>query len=359
MKTFPLSADRASLGLTETGGHLSDVVFTLPDGRKVSPMHTSPWENEAHADDVPPILRVLRGDFFCAPFGGSDILNGPGHGLTANGTWALDGMTATTLDAVLDGDVMGATVSLHLEVRPGEAMVYQRHTLSGGSGRIPLGHHAMLSAASPLHLGFSPRVFAGTPPDVIETPPAGRSVLAYPQEIADLHSARLADGDTADLTVYPFAEVHEDLWMLSADRTQPFAWTAATCPEGGWVWFSLKAPRILPSTTVWLSNGGRTYAPWNARHRRVIGLEEVCSYFHLGHAASIADNPVSARGIPTAATLGGDLVINYAFGLAPAPAGFGAVQQILPTSGGVRLIDAAGRETFAACDLGFVAAPSN
>ena len=68
MKQFPLRSDRASLAVTETGGHLSDVVFVLADGRQVSPMHTAPWANEELPEDTPPILRVLRGDFFCAPF---------------------------------------------------------------------------------------------------------------------------------------------------------------------------------------------------------------------------------------------------------------------------------------------------
>ena len=65
----------------------------------------------------------------------------------------------------------------------------------------------------------------------------------------------------------------------------------------------LKDPRVLPQTVVWMSNGGRDYAPWNGRHRRAIGLEEICGYFHLGHAASLADNPVAAAGSPTAVTL--------------------------------------------------------
>ena len=83
MKQFPLRSDRVSLAVTETGGHLSDVVFVLPGGRQVSPMHTAPWADEPLPEDTPPILRVLRGDFFCAPFGSSDLIPGETrvHGL--------------------------------------------------------------------------------------------------------------------------------------------------------------------------------------------------------------------------------------------------------------------------------------
>jgi hypothetical protein len=254
---------------------------------------------------------------------------------------------------------MGARLVKHVEVRPGEAVVYQRHTFEGGEGRLPLGHHAMLHADAPLRLAFSKRVWAGTPPQPIETPPAGRSVLAYPQEIPDLTRARLADGGSVDLTRYPFAEGHEDIWSLASDPDLPFAWTAATCAEAGWVWFALKDPRLLPETLLWLSNGGRTYAPWNSRHVRCIGVEEICSWFHLGHAASTADSPLAARGIPTAVALkpGGSVVIPYLFGLAAAPAEFGAVTSIDEDDGGVLITDADGNDVFAACDVSFVTNP--
>ena len=188
MKQFPLRSDRVSLAVTETGGHLSDVVFVLPGGRQVSPMHTAPWADEPLPEDTPPILRVLRGDFFCAPFGSSDLIPGETrvHGLAASGNWRLTGTTGSTVDAVLDGEVLGATVAKHVEVRSGEAVVYQRHRLTGGSGRLPIGHHAMLRAESPLQLAFSPWTMALTPPEPIEVPPHGRPLLAEGQTIADL-----------------------------------------------------------------------------------------------------------------------------------------------------------------------------
>ena len=358
VKTFPLKSDAVSLGVTETGGQLSDVAFIV-EGRQVAPMHTAPWTDEALPADTPDMLRILRGDFFCAPFGASDVLGGTVHGLSAGGTWRVERSDGSSLDAVLDGDIMGARLEKHVELRPGHAIVYQRHTFTGGEGRVPVGHHAMLVARTELLLGFAPFIWAGTPPEAIETPPTGRTLLAYPQEMKNLTRAALAAGGTTDLTRYPTLKDHEELWTLVADAKRPFAWTAATAPDEGWVWFSLKAPRLLPETIVWMSNGGRSYAPWSDRHRRVIGLEDVCSYFHLGHAKSIADNPISRMGVPTAITLtpGASLAIPYAFGLAPAPRGFGAVADIRPAAGGVVLVDGAGREVFAACDLGFVTGP--
>jgi len=358
MKMFPIRSDLVSLALTETAGELSDVTFKLADGREVQPMHTAPWAAETLPSDVTPGLRMLRGDFFCAPFGDSDVLPDEkrSHGTTANGDWYAEILGESSMDAVLYGRVMSAAVTKHIELRPGHAVVYQRHTFAGGSGRLPVGHHAMLKAASQLRLSFGPRIFAGTPPKPLERPPAGRSILAYPQEITDLSAARLADGGRIDLTRYPVTDGHEDVWLVAADRTRPFGWTAATSAEGGWVWFALKDPRALPSTLLWLSNGGRDYPPWSGRHRRVIGVEEICSYFHLGHAASIAANPLSEMGIPTAVELRPDapLVISYMFGLAAAPSDFGAVVDVRVAPGGVALRSETGREVEAACDPSFV-----
>lgn len=360
MKSFPLRSDLVSLSITETGGQLSDVCFTLEGGRRVSPMHVAPWANEPLPADTPPIIRVLRGDFFCAPFGASDMLPDMPfvHGLPAGGTWRLTSEEPGTIETVLDGTVMGATVAKSVEFRAGETVVYQRHTMSGGSGRIPVGHHAMLHAEHELQLAFSPWTMALTTPEPDETPPQGRSLLRNNQTVADLHRAERMDGGTVDLTRFPSPEGFEAIWMVVADRKPAFAWTAATCAEGGWVWFGLKNPRVLPQTLVWFSNGGRDYAPWNGRHRNAIGLEEICGYFHLGHAASIADNPVVASGSPTAITLTPDAptVVSYMFGLAAVPSDFGAVRDIVGAAGGVTLIDTNGRTVFAACDLNFITA---
>jgi len=360
MKTYPIRSDRTSLAVTVAGGHLSDVAFDL-DGRRVMPMHTAPWYDEAMPPDTPPMLRLLRGDFFCAPFGPNDGLpgGGPQHGLPASNEWLLLSEGDGSIDAVLDVPIMGARLTKRVEVRPGETVVYQRHVLEGGSGRLPVGQHAMIRAEGTLHLGFAPRVFASTPPTPLEATPEGRSILAYPQDLRDLTVAARADGGTIDLSAYPAEEDHEDLWMIASEPSLAFGWTAATSPAGGWVWFGLKDPRSLPETIVWQSHGGRSYPPFSSRHRGVLGLEEVCSYFHLGHKASIADNPVSAMGIPTAITLqpGGAVTIPYVFGVAAIPDGFGAVADIVEEDGGILLRDASGREVFAACDVSFVTNP--
>jgi len=360
MKMFPLGADGASLSVTETGGHLSDVTFTLPGGAKVRPMHTVPWQPEELEPGAPNVLRVLRGDFFCAPFGsdGADPSDpNSTHGLPANGTWRVTRLTPTSLDAELEGPVMGATVTKHVAVRPRENVVYQRHVMTGGAGRLPVGQHAMVHADTPLQLAFAPYTMALTPPVPFEVPPQGRQLLAEDQVIADITKAKRVDGGTVDVSVFPAAPGFETLWMVVTDRSLPFGWTTATAADQGWVWFGLRNVAELPQTVVWMSDGGRDYAPWNGRHRRCIGLEDICGYFHLGTKRSAADNPVAASGSPTAVTLGGKPVsISYIFGVAATPAGFGRVKEVVKAPGGISLVDGGGRKAFAAVDLSFIGA---
>jgi hypothetical protein len=358
MQLYPIRSDRVSLAVTETGGQLSDVVFSLDGGRQVMPLHTAPWVDEPLGDDIPEIIRVLRGDFFCAPFGASDVIPGETrvHGLPGSGRWRLTGSTGASLDAVLDGTVLGATLTKRVELRPGEAIVYQRHVFTGGNGRLPYGHHAMLRAEKPLRIAFSPRLAALTPPEPIEEPPHGYPLLAEGQSIADLTRARRPDGSLVDLTVFPSVAGTEALWTVVTKPDIPLGWTAATSDDD-WVWFGLKNPRTLPETLIWFSHGGRRYPPWNGRHTNAIGLEEICAYFHLGHRISAGHNPIAAMGVPTAAELRPDRAfsVSYLFGVAPVAAGFGAVTDIAATAGGVTITGASGKTVFAACDTAYLA----
>ena len=79
--------------------------------------------------------------------------------------------------------------------------------------------------------------------------------------------------------------------MLASNTDDPFAWTAVAFSKQRFVWFALKNPRVLHSTILWFSNGGRHYGPWNGRHVTVMGLEEVTANFHYGLAESVQANP--------------------------------------------------------------------
>jgi hypothetical protein len=353
--SWPLKSDRVALQITELGGQLDQVRFRTATG-VFEPMHVAPWTDEPLDDDIPPMLRMLRGDFFCAPFGDSDILDDEPrpHGAPANAQWRRLAASEDALELELEKPVCGARVTKRVHLHHGHAVVYQEHELAGGDGDLPIGHHAMLKAEQPLLLSFSPTVWRGTPPAVFEgDPDRGRSLLKYSATFDDLAHVPLASGDTADLTTYPRYQDHEDLLMLVADPAVRPAWTCAVNPRAGWIWFALKDAAVLRNTVLWMSNGGRYYPPFSRRHKRVLGLEETTSYFHLGHAASTTPNILTGSGYPTAVTLEPDqpLRVRYLFGLATVPGEFGHVQSVHFERDGLTFVDEHGLQTFAPCDI--------
>ena len=52
---------------------MAPATFNLPGGRTVQPFAVAPWAGEKIDAGLPPLLHALRGDFFCAPFGGNGV----------------------------------------------------------------------------------------------------------------------------------------------------------------------------------------------------------------------------------------------------------------------------------------------
>jgi len=333
-----LEAEGISVGVSSRFGMLTGLAIQR-QGRLVAPLHRAPWIGEA--DAVPPgeipLLAALEGDFFCAPFGTADATPGvPQHGLTANGDWSTPGVGRRVdggVDArfVLADTVMGARVEKTVALRPGHPVVYQTHRFLGGHGALPIAHHAMIRVPGGARLSFSPKDFGATPAAAPESDPArGRSLLAYPQRFDTLAQVRLAAGGLADARTYPFAEAHEELLTLFDPPAARIGWSAAVAPQDGFVFFALKDARLLCQTTLWMSQGGRDYAPWNGRHTAVLGIEESCTHFGDGQLVSVAENELSRAGYRTAVALdpAGAVTIRYALGAIPVPQGWREVASI-------------------------------
>jgi hypothetical protein len=346
--SWALRTKVVELAVTRRGGHLAPVRFRLGK-RTVSPFAIAPWAGEPGLRRLPPLLQVLRGDFFCFPFGGNARPwrgeSHPPHGETANGDWRFVGAGRTDTEATLRLQmrtrIRPAVVEKTLRLVEGHTAVYCRHVVSKASGLMNLGHHATLSfPASGGRISTSEIVGGQVYPGVFEDPAAGGyTALKAGAEFRSLACVPLANGGWTDLTRYPAREGFEDLVMVSAPSGTDFAWTAVVFPGEGYAWFSLKDPRVLASTVLWHSNGGRHYFPWNGRHRGVLGLEEVTSHFHDGLCESVQPNAVAGRGIRTALRLRPDrpLVVNVIMGVAAVPAGFERVRRLDRTDGGIRL----------------------
>jgi hypothetical protein len=353
--------------LTKLGGHLAPVSFRVGP-RTVTPFSVAPWADEKLAPDTPALLRALRGDFFCAPFGG----NGkpwrgeqhPPHGETANHTWRLKAFESSggrlTIQCRLPLTVRKGTVDKFITLVEGQSVVYQRHVISDARGPMSVGHHAMLKFPDAPGSGVvstSRFVAAQVLPDYFERPEnRGYQALRPGASFRSLDKVPLLTGELTDVSRFPARRGFDDLVMLTADAKLPFAWTAVTFPRERYVYFALRDPRTLRHTILWMSNGGRHYAPWNGRHTSVMGIEDTTSYFHYGVAESASANSLSRRGFPTTLTLTPKTptVVNYIIGAVPISAGFDRVKSIERSKAGIEFIAANGRRASAAVDLEFL-----
>lgn len=367
--SWRIANDQVEAYLTEQGGHLGPITFDRSQ-RRIQPLSIAPWFKEKHDTDLIPVLNVLRGDFFCLPFGlNPKPYRGkiyPVHGETANRTWVLESFNkssgCTTLHTSMTCSIRAGRVDKRITLIDGHNAVYCEHHISGMSGKMPVGHHAMLKFPAGPHSGHvstSLHIHAQVLPHPMERPEErGYSCLKPGAVIASLQSAPTVTGESTDLTLYPARRGFEDLFVVVSDPQLPFAWSAATFSKQRYVWFSLKNPRLLRQTNFWLSNGGRHYAPWKGRHIDVMGIEEVTSYFDCGLYESSRSNDFTRLGHPTSLHFRRDHVtrIPYVMGVASIPPRFDRVQRIDPSDDGraVALISHSGRSVSVSLRLAFI-----
>lgn len=361
-----LRADGIAVTLDLAAGHIRSLEIEAHD-RVLSPLHTAPWADDPAVQEdpsIPAVLKHLSGDFFCAPFGRSDVEDGPDHGWPANSRWQLEGETggaeARTARFRLEHEVQGASLIKDLTVRNGHPFLYIRHRFEGGRGAISVASHAMTRFEGPGRLAFSAKAFAELP-DVVQEPEPdfGRSVFARSRRFDDLSKLPLADGGEADLHGYPIAERHEDFVMFAEAEGSTLGWTAAARHEQRDIVLSLKNPADFPLTFLWFSNEGRDYAPWNSRHKGVLGIEEGRAYSIYGHAASIRPNPLSEAGIPTSLTLNpnGSVSVRHILGGVPLPSGWQQVRTIDASRGRLHIENPDGALIDIPFDEAFLASP--
>src|SRR5690349_6700666 len=146
--SWRLAAKGAEVFVTRAGGHVGPITYTL-GRRRIQPLSVAPWVTEKSDPNLPPIIKVLRGDFFCMPFGGNTTpFRGerhPIHGETANAAWRLasleKGDDRVTLHARLETKIRRGRVDKFITLIDGHAALYQRHEISGARGPMNVGHH--------------------------------------------------------------------------------------------------------------------------------------------------------------------------------------------------------------------------
>lgn len=347
-----VAADLAEAFVTLRGAHVAPVHFLL-GGRVVSPYSVSPWALEPWPDQ-PHILQVLRGDFFCLPF---SIDSGLLHGEPANDAWDVVSEEPARVELGMKLHHIPGSVRRSVELREGQTALYQRALVQASAGRSSYGTHATLRFASEGLLSFGPFVACTVFEGEFEKPREGGYPSFLPgAEFDDPARVPLANGGTTDVTRYPAREGFEDIVMMASDPALPYAWSAVSFPQEGYAWVQVKNPRTLSVTMLWHSNGGRHYAPWNGRHRAVLGIEEVTAYPSASRGSSLEVNRFSARGVKTCHDFGlePELDVRTAHVVVATPAGFGRVVRVERENGQIALVDDKSHVARTNFDWGFV-----
>ncbi|KAJ56027.1 hypothetical protein ACMU_09700 [Actibacterium mucosum KCTC 23349] len=326
---FTLSNNHGSITIDPALGQLFEVFLT--DGeRLIAPLNRAPWVDDPAIQADPsllPIEKRLGGDFFCAPFGGSEIDGVPNHGHTANSPWDIEAREAAQVTMRSAFPILGATVRKRVQLGADAPLIYQEHWIEGGEGKLPVAHHPMTRLAGRGRLSCSPkRMIRGrkTPLD------PGFNRLAVGVQTQDLTAFPAADGGTVDLTHQPIGTRHEDMVVMIEAEDSLLGWTAILREAEDDIVFVLKHPRILPSTMLWFSNGARDYAPWNGQHTGVIGIEDGRALGGEPGSNAAGPNPVNALGVPTVFDLspGTTHRIPHVIGAIARPAGWDMVENI-------------------------------
>jgi hypothetical protein len=355
--SFTFSTKEVEVAVTQRGGQMAPVTFFRDTARPVQPYYISPWQDEPPTEMPAPVLVSLRGDFFCLPFGGNNEEVGgekhPPHGEIVGDSWRAVGLKktgdVTTLTMDIDTKVRRGHVTNALSLVDGQNVVYTRTTIEGFAGRAPLGHHAILAMPDKegaVRIATSPFKFGMTCPSLFSDPKQREYQALLPgAKWTDLTKVPMAwkNAPDADLTRLPARYGYADLVQILNEQTSP-AWTTATYPEAGYLWFSLKDPAVLNSTVFWMENHGRYGHPWNGRNN-CLGLEDVTAYFADGLAPSTRENLLTKEGVATAFELKADqpTAVNYIQGVVKIPAGFESVKTLEFAPGVVTFISTTGR----------------
>jgi hypothetical protein len=330
-----LRSDCVELAVTPRGGMLAPVYFAL-GGSRVQPYSLPPWTPDEHVE-APAVMAVLRGDFFCLPFG-SSLISPFIHGETANREWTVTELSPQSATLRLVCSHPSCTVEKTVSLRSGERAVYQEHRICGLDGAFSYGSHAILAvpADSPGSLSSGTLEFGLTVPENIDGPGSTtRSALPSGVEFVSLAEVPRPAGGCVSLEEWLDHDGCEDLAMIR--HRDDLGWTALSC--GRHVWISLKRKKAYPCTLLWFSNGGRKGPPWSGEHRRRIGIEEICSYFHHGLEASRAE-PLRDRGVATVRNFFPDrpAILRNIHLAVEVPADFGLLRSCRPTADGKSLV---------------------
>lgn len=300
------------LSVQRRGGMLGPITFIVSGDRQVSPLYVAPWAAQEHRPPLSEVLKSLRGEWPCIPFGSYRPKDGfpPDwatvigtrqgetyqHGFSANVDWTWTKVEPEEVELACPYPEDSDIEELVRRVKPVpdraavdiELLVKARHPT-----RLPAG----------LHFTFCrPRSTATLRPGIFRDawtspgPPFESTQAFKPNcRFHDLERTPARDGSHIDVTTFPPAVEAEDLIQLTrVDGHFDLDLHADQCRVTlDW------NPDHFPSVLLWISNRGLHAPPWNGQHV-ALGIEPVCSAFGLGLEATRNENPIRRTGVSTA-----------------------------------------------------------
>ena len=284
--------------------------FRLGD-REVQPFAIAPWSDdvEPEHEKLPSLLRRLRGEWPCVPFGVAeprfdlppdwmpDVSSSGGyidpriHGFSSNSQWKPIRVDKNRIQLVVDYPEDHPIKRLVRTITASEespALEVSLMVQSREASELPIGIHPVLRLpdsprTAKLQFGGAPR--AWTYPTTFEP-----GISKLQPGIRDVPLTQLPE----DVTWLPLPYATEELVLVVGHQGLAML---TNVDEGYSVSLSWD-PDLFPSCVLWLSNRGRDYHPWNRRFLG-LGIEPIRSAFELGATVSRSrSNPLWRSGIP-------------------------------------------------------------
>lgn len=284
--------------------------FGLGD-REVQPFAIAPWSEEVgpEYEKLPPLMRRLRGEWPCVPFGMAEARPNPPrdwvpdesasagyidpdlHGYGSNAHWELMSLEAARIQLVVE----------YPQAHPIRRLV-RTITASEESPALEISLLVQSREASDLPIGVHPTVRLPDSPrmaslDFGGSPRAWTSPTPFEPGISrlkpDVRNALLTQFPE-DFTRLPFEYPTEELVLVVGHQGS----ARLTNRDENYSISLSWDPAVFPSCLVWLSNRGRDYYPWNRRFLG-LGIEPIRAAFDLGPTVSrTRSNPLWRSGIP-------------------------------------------------------------
>ncbi|GAB5097758.1 hypothetical protein [Caballeronia sp. HLA56] len=288
---WTLKWDHGEATVQAMGGMLAPVRFDLGAGRSVSPLHVAPW-----GDDPawPGLMRALRGEWPCLPFGTIDVPPDlpPGfetrqpddewrHGFSSNHMWQCVEQTPHR-------------IALHVDYPEDHAVQNLSRVIEASPDEASLTVSLTVRVRRDITLPFALHPTFAVPEQGVEILACSyRAVHTYPVAIEPnysrivtnrtfaSHTALETKDGSFDVSRLPLPVVTEELVQLEACEPPFVLRYPADRAEVRLDWNTAD----FPDAVLWISNGGRDYAPWAGKNF-ALGVEPVNGFFDLGRVVS-------------------------------------------------------------------------